>query len=215
MSDAVLAAVAQIQQRCGTRPVHALAVSLGCEFLARAAAEQPALFTTVALVSPTGFSGTTRRTGPPGSTRGLPWLHRWLANPLWSQLLFNLLTRPGIIRYFLAKTWGSPDIDEALFQYDLLTTRVQGARFAPLHFLSAELFSADINSVYDALAMPVWVGHGTRGDFVDYRGLAAMAGRANWQQAVFDGLGALPYFEQPAAFLQRWLSWQAVHHDQA
>jgi len=209
MTDALLAAVRHLQQRCGTQPVHALAVSLGCEFLARAAAEQPALFASVALVSPTGFGGSQRRAGPPGSTRGLPWLHRWLAKPLWSQALFNQLTRPAVVRYFLAKTWGGPGIDEALLQYDLLTTRAAGARFAPLHFLSAGLFSADINTVYDQLAMPVWVGHGTRGDFVDYRGLAAMAGRPNWQVDVFDGLGALPYFEQPGLFMQRWLAWQA------
>ena len=42
MTDALHATLEQIQQRCGKAPVDALAVSLGCEFLARAAVEAPA-----------------------------------------------------------------------------------------------------------------------------------------------------------------------------
>jgi pimeloyl-ACP methyl ester carboxylesterase len=204
MTDALLAAVDQLQQLAGPRPVQALSASLACEYLARAAAEQPARFASVALVSPTGFSGTRRRLGPPGASREIPWLYRLLANPRWAPGLYRQLTRPGVIRYFLAKTWGSPAIDEALWRYDVATAQVAGARHAPLHFLSAGLFSADINALYDALPMPVWVAHGTRGDFVDYRGLAAMAGRPNWSVDVFQDCGALMYFEQPDEFQRRW-----------
>ena len=40
MTDALHTAAAEIRRICGAEPVDALAVSLGCEFLARAAAEQ-------------------------------------------------------------------------------------------------------------------------------------------------------------------------------
>ena len=199
MTDALHAVAAQIRQRCGAQPIDALAVSLGCEFLARAAAEQPAVWGRLALVSPTGFMGRRRWRGPPGSTRGLPWLHRLLANPRWAQSLFNGLTKPAVVRYFLRRTWGGPNIDAQMADYAILTAKQPGARHAPLHFLSAGLFSADIHDIYDALSQPVWVSHGVRGDFTDYRGLEAMRARPNWHVTVYP-TGALPYFELPADF---------------
>lgn len=58
MTDETLhAVVAQIQARCGPAAIDALALSLSSEFLARAAAEAPDSFRSIALVSPTGFSG--------------------------------------------------------------------------------------------------------------------------------------------------------------
>ena len=199
MTDALHAVAAQIRQRCGAQPIDALAVSLGCEFLARAAAEQPAVWGRLALVSPTGFMGRRRWRGPPGSTRGLPWLHRLLANPRWAQALFNGLTKPAVVRYFLRRTWGGPNIDAQMTDYAILTARQPGARHAPLHFLSAGLFSADIHDVYDAVSQPVWVSHGVRGDFTDYRGLEQMRTHPNWRVTVYP-TGALPYFERPADF---------------
>ena len=194
MTDAVHALVGQVRRRCGAAPIDALAASTGCEFLARAAAEAPSTFRSLALVSPTGFAGRRQRRGPPGSTYGMPWLYRTLRGPGWGGALFRGLTRPGVIRYFLERTWGSKAIDEELWRYDVLTTRQPGAEHAPLHFLSANLFSADVHNVYEALAMPVWMSHGVRGDFTDYRGKAIVEGRPNWSFSVFP-TGALPYFE--------------------
>lgn len=201
MTDAVHAITAQIRARCGPAPVDALALSLSCEYLARAAAEAPDRYRSVALVSPTGFRGLKPWRGAPGSTRGLPWLYKTLRGPdgMWGRAVFRGLTKPGVIRYFLRRTWGSNNIDEALWAYDLLTTRVTGAEHAPLHFLSARLFSADIHTVYERLEMPVWMSHGVRGDFTDYRGKTIVEARTNWHFTVFP-TGALPYFEVPQAF---------------
>lgn len=199
MTDAVLAIARQIRARCGDAPLPALAASLGCEFLARAASEQPSWFSRLALVSPTGLSGNAVRRGAPGSTRRVPGLLRALSVPLWSQPLFGTLTRPAVVRYFLEKTWGGKAIDEAMCEYAIRTAREPGARHAPLAFLSGGLFSADILSVYESLAMPVWASHGTRGDFTDYRGKVHLEGRSNWRFTVFEG-GALPYFEHRQAF---------------
>lgn len=206
MTQALHAMTAAIRQRCGNQPVDALALSLSCEFLARAAMEEPQHFRSAALVSPTGFNGTRdNRRKPPGSTLYLPWLMTALRGPGWGGALFRALTRPGVIRFFLRKTWGSSEIDEALWRYDVLTARQPGAEFAPLHFLSAALFSADIHNVYDSLQLPVWMSHGVRGDFTDYRRKSAMQGRPNWHVNVFQ-TGALPHFEIPDLFCSAYQS---------
>ena len=199
MTDALHAVVEQIRMRCGNGPVDALACSLSCEFLARAAVEQPAAFRSLALVSPTGFSGTRPRRGAPGTTLAKPWLLAALRGPGWGGALFRALTRPGVIRYFLRRTWGSRAIDEELWHYDVLTTRCPGAEHAPLHFLSGSLFSADISNIYEQLALPVWMSHGVRGDFTDYRGKSRVETRPNWRCTVFE-TGAMPFFEVEAKF---------------
>jgi pimeloyl-ACP methyl ester carboxylesterase len=185
MTDAVQAMADHVQALHGSAPLDALALSTGCEFLA--------------LVSPTGLMGTRPRRGAPGRTRAVPGLHRLLAQPLWGESLFRQLTRPGVVHYFLRRTWGGPGVDAQLWADAVAAARAPGAHHAPLHFLSGGLFSADILSVYEALPQPVWVSHGTRGDFTDYRGLVHLRGRPNWRVSVFEG-GALPYFEHPEAF---------------
>ena len=200
MTDALLAVADYMRSQHGGGPVDVLGVSLSCEYLARAHSEAPNALRRLAFVSPTGFSGPKRRYGPPGSNLGLPRLHRLLANPRWGGWLFRQLTRPGVVRYFLERTWGSKQIDESLWRYDLATTRQPGAEHAPLYFLSAYLFSKDINTLYEAIDCRVWVSMATRGDFTDYRGRSTVEGRPNWQFHQVEG-GALPYFETPAKFI--------------
>jgi pimeloyl-ACP methyl ester carboxylesterase len=199
MTDALLAMREPMQRRCGKRPVDALAVSLSCEFLARAAVEAPAAWRSLALVSPTGFNGSRSRTDAPGSTQAMPRLYRALRGPGWGGALFRALTRPGVVRYFLQRTFGSKQIDEQLWRYAVITARQPGAEYAPLHFLAAGMFSTDIHNVYRQVAQPVWMSHGVRGDFVDYRGKKVVADRPNWRFDVF-AAGAMPYFELPSDF---------------
>lgn len=200
MTDALLQVLDAIATRGHASPVNALAVSTGCEFLARAAAEHPERLDHLALVSPTGLRGKVPRRGPAGSTRGLPWLYRALRGPGWGGALYLGLTRPAVIRYFLERTWGSKAIDEQLWAYDVLTARLPGSEYAPLYFLSGGLFSADILSVYESLTQPVWLSHGTRGDFTDYQGRSWLEGRGNWRFSVYP-TGALPHFELPERFI--------------
>lgn len=200
MTDAVLALVAEIASRHPGRPIDGIAASLGCEYLARAAVEQPQAFRTVCLVSATGLNRDRRFDGPPGSSRGIPWLLKALGRAPWSAALFRLLTRPSVIRFFLEKTWGSKDIDPALLAFDIQTTRVPGAAHAPFYFLSAYLFAADITRVYETIPVPVLLVHGTRGDFTDYRDAARLRDGFGWQIHVMQA-GALPYFEDLADFV--------------
>jgi pimeloyl-ACP methyl ester carboxylesterase len=201
MTDAVHAAAQVLRQRCGHVPIDALALSLGSEFLARAAVEAPGVFRSLALVSPTGFNGRRVLRDQPGSTRHMPWLGAALRGPggAWGGPLFRTLTTPGVIRYFLRRAFGSDTIDDELWRYAVVTTRQPGAEHAPLAFLSGVLFSADIHRVYEQLKLPVWMTHGTRGDFVDYSNKVLVAQRPNWRITVIPG-GAMPYFEDRADF---------------
>jgi pimeloyl-ACP methyl ester carboxylesterase len=200
MTDAIHATTDEIRRRCGDGPIDALALSLSSEFLARAATESPAKYRSLALVSPTGFEGGRERSGSPGTTLERPWLYGALRGPGWGGALFRGLTRPGVIRYFLRRTWGADEIDERLWQYCVVTTRQPGAEYAPLCFLGGGLFSADIHSVYDRLELPVWVSHGVRGDFTNYRRKSMFAQRTNWSFTVFE-TGAMPYFEAGRRFI--------------
>lgn len=194
MTDAVLQAADALSARTGGGPIDVVALSLSCEFAARAIGRAPGRFRSLSMISPTGLSGRTLRRGPEGATREVPGLLRALRWPVWSERVYRGLTRPGTIRYFLRRTWGSRDIDESLLAYDVATARQPGARFAPLHFLSGTLFSADVGTLYDRLSLPTWVVHGIRGDFTDYRLKREFERRAHWR---FDVLptGALPQFE--------------------
>lgn len=203
MTDAILEMVEEIRRRHGPAAVDALALSLSSEFLARAASEAPDRFRSLALVSPTGFDKRAPWNGPDGSTRGKKWLYNTFTVGLWSRGFFDLLTSRRGVRFFLEKTWGGRSIDEGLLEYDLITTRDPDAHHAVYFFVSGYLFSADITRVYKSLPMPVWMSHGVRGDFTDYRHKAAYAGKPNWSFDVFQ-TGALPHFELPDEFFARY-----------
>jgi pimeloyl-ACP methyl ester carboxylesterase len=192
MTDAIHAVVDEIRRNHGG-PVDALALSLSCEFLARAALERPTSFRTLAFISPTGFEGAARDDAS-GGNRGMPWLRSALDVSLWSRGLFNLLTGRSSIKFFLKKTFGSTTFDQGLWDYAYLTTHQPGARYAPYDFVAGYLFSKDALRLYQGLTHPIWMAHGVRGDFVDFRHKNRVEARANWRFEVFPS-GAFPHFE--------------------
>ncbi len=201
MTDAIHAAVHEIQAVHGDDPIDIAALSLGCEFAARAATEAPNAFRSIALISPTGFDRRSARAAAEGGgTRAMPWLHRLLSFPLWKRGFFSALTSRASIRFFLQKTWGGKDIDEGLLEYDYVTTHQPGAENAPYYFVSGYLFSTDAMKLYQSLSMPVWMSHGVRGDFVDYEQKVQIQRLPNWSVSVFQ-TGAMPHFEKPAEFI--------------
>ena len=210
MTDAVLGMTQEIRSRHGAGPIDALALSLSSEFLARAASEQAEAFRTLAFVSPTGFDARGPRNGPPGSNRGMPALYSAFTKGPWRRPLFDLLTSRVSIRYFLEKTWGSKAIDEGLLDYDYRTTHQPGADHAPFSFISGFLFSNDITRVYDSLTQPIWMVHGSRGDFTDYRGVGRVKDRPNWSVQAFE-TGALPHFERPDGVVAGYDGFLAAH----
>ncbi len=208
MTDALLDVLAEIRSEHGDAPIDALALSLSCEFLSRVAIETPKAIRSLALVSPTAFNKNEALRAAPGTHRGIPWLLKILQLPGWGEFLFRLLTTPASIRFFLQKTWGSKQIDEGVFDYACLTTKQPGAERAPFYFLSRYLFSADIHTLYAGLEQPVWMSHGTKGDFTDYRLKSSFQDRGNWRIQAFP-TGALPYFEATAEFVAAYDSFLA------
>lgn len=199
MTDAIHAAVEHVRHLHPGTPIDALAVSLSCEFLARAAGESASSFRTLALVSPTGLTGR-RMAGPSETTLGRDGVQAALAKRWLGPRLFGWLTRPGVVRYFLQRTYGRKAIDEGLWAYAVATAHQPGAEHAPLYFLSGHLFSRDATLLYERLAGPVWISHGVRGDFVRYDGVDPLLEREGLRRTIFD-TGALPYFEVPDEFM--------------
>jgi len=199
--DAVHDLLDAIAADSGEQPLDALAISLGAEFLARAAVERPDRFRSLALVTPTGFNKGAHLLRKPEGTREVPGLYRFFTFPLWSGAIYDLLVSRRSIGFFLRKTFGSERYDEGLAEYDYLTSHQPGAKNAPYAFVSGRLFSADIRAIYERLALPVWMPHGTRGDFADFSEAGWTRTRANWQVTPYDA-GALPHFEHPEAFMR-------------
>ncbi len=102
------------------------------------------------------------------------------------------------MRFFLAKTFGSSDIDEGLLAYDYASAHQPGAEHAPFCFIAGHLFPTDATRLYERLRLPVWMVHGERGDFVDYRLVPRVADRPNWRVDTLP-TGAFPHFERPEA----------------
>ena len=184
--------------------VDAFALSLSAEFLARVAAEEPRRFRSLTLVTPTGFRrGSQNLRAAPGSSRELRGLLPALTFPLWGSALFGALVSRASIRYFLKRTFGSDQVDEGMVDYAWQTTHQPGAQRAPFVFLSGRLFSADIRSVYEQIKTPVWLAHGTRGDFRDFSEAQWLQQKENWTVQSF-ATGAMIYFEQPTLFNEHW-----------
>jgi pimeloyl-ACP methyl ester carboxylesterase len=75
-------------------PADVVALSLGSEFVARAALEEPGLIRSLTMISPSGFDEPKKRANQNRSQM----LYRLFSFPLWSQAFYDLLaTRPASI----------------------------------------------------------------------------------------------------------------------
>ncbi len=177
-----------------------VALSLGGEFAARAALDQPELVHSLTLISPTGFTDSARRNRSEraaGQHSGQR-LHSLFSVPLWSQALYDLIASRPSIRYFLGLSFvGQPPAD--LVEYDYATAHQPGARFAPLYFISGQLFTPDVRErVYERLTLPVLALYDADG-FVRFDALAPMVHRhPNWRATRIAPSKGLPQFEQLA-----------------
>lgn len=194
-TDAILDMLDLIAHDVGDTPVDAMGLSLGCEFLARAASERPERFNTVALMIPTGLRKGDQSYGAPGTTRQVPLVREAFSFPLWSRPFFKLLNTRASQRYFMERVFSSCSaVDQDLLEYYYLTSHQPGAEYAPYAFVSGKLFSADIGYVYDTLTMPVWLVYGSLGEFNNID-TERLAGRPNWSIESFP-TGGMIHFER-------------------
>ena len=180
------------------KPADVIALSLGSEFAARAASEQPALFRSLTMISPSGFTErdnkvVSQRASESGSSDRA---YRILSNPLWSQAFYDLVATRKSIYYFLKQSFESTP-DEGLAAYGYLTAHQPGARYAPLYFVSGKLFTPDIRqAVYEKLTIPVMVIY-DRDNFVRFDTLSDVANdRENWNLVRIVPTKGLPQFEE-------------------
>lgn len=169
-------------------PVDAVALSLSCEFAAIAAMRRPDLFHSLAMISPTGFGG------KPLSQSELR--RKSLSVPFWSQAFFDLLASRASIRYYLAKSFKGAT-PQTLVDYGVDTAHQPGARFAPLYFLSGELFTPDVmEKVYAPLQLPVTVIY-DRDGYVTFENLEPFtSAHPNWKAVRIPDTCGMPQWER-------------------
>ena len=172
-----------------------VALSLGGEFAARAARENPQLFHSLVLISPTGLAGKGHVREEKSDGGG--WLLQVTGVPWLGQALFDLLvTRPSI-NYFLNKSFQGP-MDKGLAAYGYLSGHQPGARFAPLAFIGGRLFTPNARfDLYEQLSLPAIVVY-DEDPYSSFDGLPdLLLAHPNWSAVRITPTRGLPHFEQP------------------
>lgn len=179
-------------------PADVVALSLGGEFAARAALQQPDWFHSLALLSPTGLGRPSeKRSSQKAGDRGMnDLLHPLLSFSLWSRPLYDLLTTRSSIHYFLQKSFIGP-VPTDLVEYAYITAHQPGAEHAPLYFLSGALFTPDVRQkVYEHVRTPTLVIY-DRDAFTGYDMLPELLVRnPRWTAARIIPTLGLPQFER-------------------
>ena len=174
-----------------------IALSLGCEFAARAALQRPDLFHSLTFISPSGFnaSGAGRATQRAVEQDRTESAYRALANPVWGRALFDLIATRRSIEFFLKQSFVGP-APQALIDYDYATAHQPGAHYTPLRFISGLLFTRNARQeLYERLTLPVLVVY-DRDAFSRFDALPEVAAaHANWQTARIEPTLGLPQFE--------------------
>ncbi len=152
----------------------------------------PELVRSLVLISPTGFS---TRTLPGGKTGER--VHRVLSLPGLSQGLFAALTSRPSIRYFLGLAFAGAAPPE-MVDYAHATTHQPGARYAPLYFLSGQLFTQDAaDRLYAGVTQPVLVLH-DRDPNINFDLLPDFErDRPQWRVERIAPTSGLPHWERP------------------
>lgn len=172
-------------------PADVIAFSLSSEFAARAAVSASERFTTLTLLSPTGFSARKLPSGSLGRK-----LHGFFTLPGLGQGLYQLLTKKPSIRYFLRQSYvGEPP--QEMIDYAYATSHQPGARHAPYRFLAGQLFTRQATeTLYAKLTLPVLVlfdrdanvGFDLMPDFV--------AQHSNWKTVRIEPTMGIPHWER-------------------
>jgi pimeloyl-ACP methyl ester carboxylesterase len=168
-----------------------IALSLGCEFVARAVVDCGAAVRSLTFISPTGFS---RRQPPaPQAQKRLKRLFNFAG---FGRGAFKLLRLERSIRYFYGMNF-SGLVPNELVTYALKTARQPGAHEMPLQFLSMGLFTANAaETLYSRLDVPVLVLF-DKDPNVSFELFEQFEANPTWQfQRIAPSLG-MPQWERP------------------
>src|SRR4029077_11045752 len=127
-----------------------IALSLPSQYVAVAAAEHPERFRRIVLISPTGFGAFK---GDAGRTpRTIYRVLRWTGI---GRLLFGVLARRQVIRWFLRQIFADPEqVPREYERYCWRSCQQPGAFRAPLAFISGLLNDPRAETAYERLAQP-------------------------------------------------------------
>jgi pimeloyl-ACP methyl ester carboxylesterase len=205
-------------------PADVVALSLGCEFTARAALNEPGLFHSLTLISPTGLGQRNSQTRPywraskqAGVKNHNERVYPVLSFPIWARALFDLIASRTSIQYFLQKSFNGP-IAPGFIDYDYLTSHQPGAENVPLYFISGKLFTPDISGrVYENLKMPILVLY-DRDGFTHFDRLPAVLEKNPlWKATRIKHTLGLPHFEKLAETVEAldnfWRSQENAGHN--
>jgi pimeloyl-ACP methyl ester carboxylesterase len=193
-------AIAEFIETQVGEPADVVGLSLGCEFVARAALARPELFHSLVLISPSGLgSASSGRASQQTEARGLAdGLHRGLAFPLWGRALFDLIATRRSIEFFLRKSFEGP-VTPGFVDYGYATAHQPGAEHVPLRFIAGMLFTPDAaTTLYEPLAVPALVLY-DQDYFVGFDALPqVLAANPRWQAVRIAPTRGLPHFEKLA-----------------
>lgn len=190
----------------GETAVDVVALSLPGQYVVVAAAEHPERFGRIVLISPTGFG---RFKGSAGRTSRT--LYRSLRLTGIGRLLFAVLARRRVIRWFLRQTFADPErVPPEYERYCWRTCQQPGAFRAPLAFVSGLLNDPRAEEAYGRLANPTLLVFGDHPRFTDPAASDALvAANDHLRSVTVEHAGDLPQLEAPdetAATVDRFLA---------
>jgi pimeloyl-ACP methyl ester carboxylesterase len=191
----------------GETSVDVVALSLPGQYVVVAAAEHPERFSRIVLISPTGFG---RFKGEAGRTSRT--IYRLLRLTGIGRLLFAVLARRQVIRWFLRQTFADPErVPKEYERYCWLTCQQPNAYRAPLAFVAGLLNDPRATSAYGRLSTPTLLLFGDHPRFTDPAASEVLLAADNGlERMTIEHAGDLPQLEQPegtaaviVAFLDR------------
>ena len=198
-------------------PIDAMALSLSAAFLARAALERPDDYRSLGLISPTGFDAKLSGSGPPDGHRGQGHGSRdALDRPLWGRPLFDAPGQPPEHALLPREDLGlAADRRGPVRLRPGLGPPARRRARARSRSSPATSSRPTRRGSIARLDLPVWMVHGTRGDFVDYRHADRVRGRAELAVDVAADR-RLPAFRapgrgRPPATTRSWPASRACH----
>ena len=192
------AALVDFLEQVVKQPADVVALSLGGEFAARAVLKAPGRIGSLALISPTGFGA--RQPFGPGVGKPLHWV---LSLPGLGAAAYALVASRPSIDFYLGQSFVGK-VPAGVIDYAYATSHQPGARYAPLMFLSMQLFTRDApQRLYTLLPknLPV-LAIADRDPYVTFERLAGfVAAHPNWQfESLAPHLG-LPQWERLPALV--------------
>jgi pimeloyl-ACP methyl ester carboxylesterase len=190
----------------GEGSVDVVALSLPGQYVVVSATQDPRRFGRIVLISPTGFG---RFKGDAGRTSRS--IHRFLRLTGIGRLLFAVLARRRVIRWFLRQTFADPGrVPQDYEQYCWRTCQQPGADRAPLAFVSGLLNDPRAEATYPDVSNSTLLVFGDHPRFTDPdAAVALVAVNANLERITVEHSGDLPQIERPdetAAVIDRFLA---------